>query len=97
MDNDRQVDVSWNNETEAGGMTKVRIVCQDSPGLLQKLSEPFATSGVNIYNAKIRTNKDQKAICIFDVKVKDTNQLLTVIQNLQKIKGVIKVDRVTGI
>lgn len=97
MDNDRQVDVSWNNQSESGGMTKVRIVCQDSPGLLQKLSEPFATSGVNIYNAKIRTNKDQKAICIFDVKVKDTNQLLTVIQNLQKIKGVIKVDRVTGI
>lgn len=97
MDKDRQVDVSWNNQSESGGMTKVRIVCQDSPGLLQKLSEPFATSGVNIYNAKIRTNKDQKAICIFDVKVKNTNQLLIVIQNLQKIKGVIKVDRVTGI
>ncbi|MES2769560.1 MAG: bifunctional (p)ppGpp synthetase/guanosine-3',5'-bis(diphosphate) 3'-pyrophosphohydrolase [Bdellovibrionota bacterium] len=97
MDNDRQIDVSWNNQSEAGGMTKIRIVCQDAPGLLQKLSDPFATSGVNIYNAKIRTNKDQKAICIFDVKVKDTNQLLTVIQNLQKIKGVIKVDRVSGI
>lgn len=97
MDKDRQVDVSWNNQSESGGMTKVRIVCQDAPGLLQKLSEPFATSGVNIYNAKIRTNKDQKAICIFDVKVKDTNQLLIVIQNLQKIKGVIKVYRVTGI
>lgn len=97
MDNDRQVDVSWNNQSEAGGMTKVRVVCQDAPGLLQKLSEPFATHGVNIYNAKIRTNKDQKAICIFDVKVKDTNQLLTVIQNIQKIKGVIKVDRVSGV
>lgn len=97
MDNDRQVDVSWNNQTESGGMTKVRVVCQDAPGLLQKLSEPFATTGVNIYNAKIRTNKDQKAICIFDVKVKDINQLLTVIQHLQKIKGVIKVDRVTHV
>jgi guanosine-3',5'-bis(diphosphate) 3'-pyrophosphohydrolase len=97
MDNDRQVDVQWNNQSEAGGMTKIRIVCQDSPGLLQKLTDPFASVGVNIYNAKIRTNKDQKAICIFDVKVKDTNQLLMVIQNLQKIKGVIKVDRVSGI
>lgn len=97
MDNDRQVDVQWNNQSEAGGMTKIRVVCQDSPGLLQKLTDPFASVGVNIYNAKIRTNKDQKAICIFDVKVKNTNQLLMVIQNLQKIKGVIKVDRVSGI
>jgi GTP pyrophosphokinase len=94
---DRRVDVSWNTHSDSGGMTKIRIVCQDSPGLLQKLSEPFANSGVNIYNAKIRTNKDQKAICIFDVKVRNTNELMQVIQGLQKIKGVIKVDRVSGI
>ncbi len=96
-DMDRRVDVSWNTHSDSGGMTKIRIVCQDSPGLLQKLSEPFANSGVNIYNAKIRTNKDQKAICIFDVKVRNTNELMQVIQGLQKIKGVIKVDRVSGI
>lgn len=96
-DMDRRVDVSWNTHSDSGGMTKIRIVCQDSPGLLQKLSEPFANSGVNIFNAKIRTNKDQKAICIFDVKVRNTNELMQVIQGLQKIKGVIKVDRVSGI
>jgi GTP pyrophosphokinase len=95
MDRDRQIDVMWNTHSDSGGMTKIRIVSQDAPGLLQKLSEPFATHGVNIFNAKIRTNKDQKAICIFDVKVKDTQQLLAVIQGVQKIKGVIKVDRVS--
>lgn len=97
MDHDRQIDVKWNTENStSGGATKVRIVCQDAPGLLQKLSEPFATYGVNIFSAKIRTNKDQKAICIFDVRVKDTAQLLLVIQGVQKIKGVIRVDRVSS-
>lgn len=94
VDSDRRVDVSWNKGTEVKRTTKIRIVSQDIPGLLKLMSEAFATQGVNISNAKIRTNKDKKAICIFEVTVKNTAQLLEVIKNLQKIKGILHVDRV---
>ncbi len=95
VDVERRVDVAWNSSVDTARTTKIRVVSNDAPGLLKMMSEAFATQGVNINNAKIRTNKDHKAICIFEVSVKDVRQLLDVIKNLQKIKGVIQVDRVT--
>lgn len=95
VDMERRVDVAWNAGADINRTTKIRVVSNDAPGLLKMMSEAFATQGVNINNAKIRTNKDHKAICIFEVAVKDVKQLLEVIKNLQKIKGVIQVDRVT--
>jgi guanosine-3',5'-bis(diphosphate) 3'-pyrophosphohydrolase len=95
VDLERRIDVEWRSSVEAACQTKIQIVTLDTPGMLKQMSECFATHGVNIFNAQIRTNKDQKAMCTFDVKVKDTNQLSLVMRDLQKIKGVLKVDRIS--
>ena len=70
------------------------MISQDVPGLLKSMSETFAIRGMNIHNAQIRTTKDKKAICVFDVSVRDTNQLSQVMQDLHKIKGILGVTRV---
>jgi GTP pyrophosphokinase len=96
MDQMRRVDVEWNkSSSEADQMRSVRvqIVSEDVPGMLKSLSEAFSVKEVNIESANIRTTRDKKAICTFEVAVKNTSQLNSVIVDLQKIRGVIDVVR----
>lgn len=94
----RKVDVEWNTQTGDSGqerIVKIRVISQDMPGLLKSMSEAFSTQGINIHNAQVRTTRDSKAVATFDVSVRNTQQLNQVIFDLQKIRGVIGVSRLT--
>jgi GTP diphosphokinase / guanosine-3',5'-bis(diphosphate) 3'-diphosphatase len=96
----RRIDVEWTVNSVPEGVervVRVRVVSQDIPGLLKNMSEAFAARNINIHNAQIRTTKDKKAICIFDVAVRDTQQLSQVMQDLQKINGIIGVTRIAHV
>lgn len=93
IDASRQLDVEWAENHNESNNVKVKILSHDEPGLLRKISDAFSSANANIINARIRTTKDHKAVFHFDIKVKDTSQLSIVIQNVQKIKGVIGVER----
>ena len=97
FDKDRRIDVEWNQQKDynADRQVKIRVVSQDNSGLLKAMTEVFHSIGVNILNAQIRTTRDDKAICIFDVNVRDTKHLSQVIEALQKLKGVIRVTRMS--
>ncbi len=98
FDQIRKVDVEWNTNSADTGherIVRVRVISQDMPGLLKSMSEAFATQGINIHNAQVRTTRDSKAVATFDVSVKNTQQLNQVIFDLQKIRGVIGVSRLT--
>ncbi len=93
----RKVDVNWNVKQASQGQERVvrlRIISQDIPGLLKLMSEVFAQQGINIQSAQIRTTKDKKAVCDFEVSVRDASQLNQAIYEIQKIKGIIGVTRV---
>jgi GTP pyrophosphokinase len=97
FDQVRKVDVNWNSKHAGEGQERVvrlKIISQDIPGLLKLMSEAFAQQGINIQSAMIRTTKDKKAICHFEVNVRDSGQLNQAIYELQKIKGIIGVSRV---
>ncbi len=96
IDGQRKIDVEWTGTSSGIRHTKIKVVSQDAPGLLKLMSETFTNNGVNIANAQIRTTKDNKGVCIFDVTVKDTKQVLKVIADLQKIKGILDVERVNA-
>ena len=91
------MDVEWSGSQspEAGRTVTVRVLSHDTPGLLTKMSEVFGIHGINILNAQARTTKDLKAICTFDVSVRNTRQLSEVMSDLGKLKGVIGVTRIT--
>lgn len=97
LDQDRRMDVEWSGTSapEAGRVVTVRVVSHDTAGLLKLMGEVFSTHGINILNAQARTTKDLKAICTFDVNVKNTQQLSQVMSDLSKLKGVIGVTRIT--
>lgn len=100
VEDERRIDVEWTVQSVPEGVervVRVRVISQDTPGLLKSMSEAFAARNINIHNAQIRTTKDKKAICTFDVSVRDTGQLAQVMQDLQKISGIIGVTRVTHV
>lgn len=98
IDKRRELEVEWTVKSAPEGVertVRLQVVAQDIPGLLKSMSEAFSMLGMNIMNAQIRTTKDKKAICLFDVSVKDISQMNLAIHNLQKIKGVMEVSRVS--
>lgn len=95
----RRVDVAWTSKSAEDGQerqVKLEVIAQDIQGLLKLMSESFATQGINIESAQIRTTRDKKAVCLFEVSVKDVAQLAAAVLGLQKIKGVINVQRISG-
>jgi GTP pyrophosphokinase len=99
FDQMRRVEVEWNQAVADQGpvrSVKIQVVSQDVPGLLKLMSEAFSVQSMNIENANIRTTRDKKAISTFEVGVKNISQLNLVILELQKIKGVIGVSRITS-
>ena len=97
LEKDRRIDVEWSGSQnpEAGRTVTVRVVSHDTAGLLKEMTEVFSTHGINILNAQARTTKDLKAICTFDVSVRNTEQLAEVMSALSKLKGVMGVTRIT--
>lgn len=92
----RRVDVKWNLKDRAAVKrhVQIRVLSSDEPGLLALMSQTISHCGVNIASANIRTTKDRKAICVFDVEVGDLSQLYKVTSALEAKKGVISVERV---
>jgi GTP pyrophosphokinase len=98
LDQARRIDVEWSGSQakEAARTVSLRVLSHDVPGMLKSMSEVFSVHGVNILTAQARTTKDLKAICTFDVSVRNTEQLALVMSDLSKLKGVIGVSRVSS-
>ncbi|MBI4365954.1 MAG: bifunctional (p)ppGpp synthetase/guanosine-3',5'-bis(diphosphate) 3'-pyrophosphohydrolase [Deltaproteobacteria bacterium] len=90
----RCVAVDWDTGAGMVRIAKVRVTCADRPGLLANMTEAITDTGVNITQATVRTMDDHKAVNLFEIEIKDVNQLRHVMQALEKVKGVIAVERV---
>jgi GTP pyrophosphokinase len=86
--------VQWDDVTEVLHRAKIRVVCEDQPGLLAGISKTIAAAEVNISSAKIRTTGAQQGIAHFEVMVKSLDHLEEMILSIEKVKGVLSVDRV---
>ena len=97
LGHDRRIDVAWGGGSapDHARQVTVRVICRDASGLLGQMSEVFSTHGVNILSAQAKTTKDLKAVCTFDVSVRNTEQLGKVMGELSRLKGVMGVTRIT--
>lgn len=96
MDSERYVDVQWNqNRREQNNkhIAEIKVVSHDVPGVLKSFSEVFAEQNVNIFNLKVNSTKDLKAVSLFSVEVRDLKQLQILVRSLKLLKHVISVSR----
>lgn len=100
LEPERQIDVRWATDTEvpetARRPVSVRVYCTDKPGLLANISQSFTAAGVNISQAQCMTTEDRRAINTFEVMVSNSEQLRRAMKNIEKIRGVYKVERATN-
>ncbi len=90
----RRVEATWNLKSAIPIATKIRVVCVDKPGLLADISKSISSEGVNFSQASCRSIGDQKSMNTFEVGIKDLKHLHNLMKSLQKVKGVISVERV---
>ncbi len=93
-DPQRRIEVSWDLSAKVPTNARIKVVCVDSPGLLANISKSITLAGANISLAQIRTTSDKKAINIFEVGIIDRTHLQNLINSVEKIKGVISVERI---
>jgi GTP pyrophosphokinase len=95
-DPERLIQVSWNLQEKAVHAVRIRVICNDKKGLLADLSTALASSDINILRAHTETTEDRKAICNFELEVRDLKHLQAAFRTLTKLKDVLKVERMRG-
>ncbi len=93
IDADRRIEVAWDRKARTTRPARIEVVCRNEKGMLAEMTNAIKAADANISSAEIKTNQDNKAICTFEVEVNDLTHLKSIISALQKIKKVIKVER----
>ncbi len=95
MDPSRRIPVEWDSKAEGGAhLGNIRVICVDRAGLLANISKNCLDAGVNITSVSACGLGDQKAEVDLQVRVGDVLELTKLIRRIEKIKGVISVERV---
>jgi GTP pyrophosphokinase len=90
---ERWIDVNWDEDAKVLQRAKIRVVSADRPGLLAGLSKAIAAVDVNISQAKAWTTSDRQGVAQFEVMVRSLDHLTELIHSLEKVKGVVGVER----
>ena len=75
---------------------KIRVSSKDQPGILAKITNSISDAGVNIGAANISTQPGQRAVQSFELWVTDVSILNRLMKEIERIKGVVSVERVRG-
>jgi len=92
-DQERLIDVQWDQREKFVYPVKIEVTSVDKKGLLAAISSSISLAEANISIAYARTLGDQKAVSTFELEVNDLEHLQNVIRSIEKVKGVIKVNR----
>ena len=92
-DPERRVEISWDAKAKINRAVQLRVVTANRPGILATVGHTFSNMGINISEANCRAGDDGKAVNVFTFVCSDLNQLKGVMRALQKVQGVVVVER----
>jgi GTP pyrophosphokinase len=92
-DVERQVEVAWNLDKDYSHPVRIRVFSANRKGLLADLSSSLSSNGVNIVNAQVQTTDQDRALCTFEIEIRDLRHLQKVTRSIERIKGVLQVTR----
>lgn len=93
IDPERRVRADWNYSVDLVRLAKLRITCESRTGMLADIAKVISEKKMNISKAIVRTTKDEKAIILMQVGVKNVHELHNMMKGVEKIDGVITVER----
>ncbi len=92
-DPERRVEITWDSKAKINRSVQLRVVTANRPGILATVGQTFSQLGINISEANCRAGDDGKAVNVFTFVCSDLTQLKGVMKALQKVQGVVAVDR----
>jgi len=95
-EHNRLVEVEWDANIAGPHSVDVSVLTLDRPGVLAKVSAGISQCKANITKAEISTREDQKAMLDFVIEVKNTAHLELILQEIQRVEGIISAKRVRG-
>ena len=90
---ERWVRATWDSNIKEDFIATLSAVCIDKVGLLAEISGKFAEMRVMIHSVNMRAIKDGRAIMNVTISVEGTEHLKSVMAKIQKIDGVLLVER----
>ena len=94
LDPERKVNVEWDAGAKVARSVCLRVITANRPGILAEVGQTFSRCGMNIDEANCRAAEPDRALNLFSFTVADLSSLKNVIRQLQKVKGVLSVERV---
>ena len=92
-DPERRVEISWDTRAKINRPVQIRVMTTNRPGILATVGHTFHEQGINISEATCRASDDGRATNTFTFLCSDLAQLKNVIRQLQRIPGVMAVER----
>ncbi len=92
-DQDRLVEVTWEKGAGTTHSVEISVLTLDQPGVLAAVSAVISHANANINRAEIVTTQDKKASLKFAIDIRNANHLEEVLNNIEKVEGVVKVHR----
>jgi guanosine-3',5'-bis(diphosphate) 3'-pyrophosphohydrolase len=94
LDDQRKIEVSWEDAPEQIYKGKLLITSENSRGLLAKLASGIAELGGDISKAEVKTFADNNALFKISVIIPDIEHFEAIAKEISRIKEVISVKRV---
>jgi GTP pyrophosphokinase len=92
-DPERRVEITWDAKAKINRQVQLRVVTANRPGILATVGQTFSAQGINISEANCRAGDDGRAVNLFTFLCSDLDQLKGVMRALQKVQGVVAVER----
>jgi GTP pyrophosphokinase len=92
-DPERRVEITWDSKARINRNVQLRVVAANQPGILAHIGQTFMSQGINISEANCRASDDGRAVNLFSFVCQDLQQLKNVMKALQRVKGVVTVER----
>jgi len=95
LDSQRLVPVSWEDNIKTQRRVRIRVLTIDKMGMLAAITQSVASSSANIVSANVSVTPDQKGLVSLDVNVESKQQFEEMKRALERINGVMRVERDT--
>ena len=92
----RWLNVSWGTDTNESYPTLIEVLCKDRSNMLLDISTALSTTNTFVIGINVRGSEDGFATARLEVKIRDSQQLTSVMNKLNQISGVFSVTRPAG-
>jgi len=93
FDPQRLVPVSWESDAKAKRKIKLKVLSLDKVGVVAEMSQTITGKGAGIVMVHASAMADGRAMSTFEILVDNTGQLNAILRSLERVDGVIKVER----